>query len=51
MPIDFQQLIEKDVASRERLIADFISGMTDQYAYHYYSRLFDPGIGSFYEDV
>jgi len=51
MPIDFQQMIEKKTAGKERLIADFISGMTDRYAYQYYGRLFEPGIGSFYEDV
>ncbi len=51
MPIDFQQLIDAKVAPKERLIADFISGMTDRYAYYYYSRLFEPGAGSFYEDV
>lgn len=51
MPFDFQQLVEQGVASRERLVADFISGMTDRYAYYYYRRLFEPGIGSFYEDV
>jgi dGTPase len=51
MPIDFQQLLRKNIASRERLVADFISGMTDRYAFYYYGRLFEPGIGSFYEDV
>jgi dGTPase len=51
MPIDFQQLIEKKIAPKERLVADFISGMTDRYAYSYYSRLFEPGAGSFYEYV
>jgi Phosphohydrolase-associated domain len=47
MPINFHQPIDKDDAPRERLIADFISGMTDRYAYYYYGRLFEPGIGSF----
>ena len=51
MPIDFRQMIDAKVTTKERLIADFISGMTDRYAYHYYSRLFQPGVGSFYEDV
>jgi dGTPase len=51
MPIDFQQLVNREVASKDRIIADFVSGMTDRYAYHYYGRLFEPGTGSFYEDV
>lgn len=51
MPFDFQQLIEQGAASKQRLVADFISGMTDRYAYYYYRRLFEPGSGSFYEDV
>jgi dGTPase len=51
LPRDFQELIEQDPAMRKRLIADFISGMTDTYAMNYYARLFEPGEGSFYEDV
>jgi dGTP triphosphohydrolase len=37
--------------SKERLVCDFIAGMTDKYAYVYYSRLTQPGAGSFYEFV
>jgi dGTPase len=52
LPLDFQQLINgKEFGSKERLVADFIAGMTDSYAYGYYKRLMHPGIGSFYEDV
>jgi dGTPase len=52
LPLDFQELIkEKQFGSKERLIADFIAGMTDRYAYLYYKRLFHPDTGSFYEDV
>ena len=51
LPLDFQEYIEQRMASRERLIADFIAGMTDRYASAYYRRLFEPGAGSFYEDV
>jgi dGTP triphosphohydrolase len=52
MPLDFQELIEaKEFGAKERLVADFIAGMTDRYAYLYYKRLFHPGAGSFYEDV
>ncbi len=52
LPRDFQQMIEsKKFGSKERLVADFIAGMTDSYAYEYYGRLFHPGSGSFYENV
>jgi dGTPase len=52
LPRDFQELIKTGTfGSTERLVADFIGGMTDRYAYVYYSRLFQPGSGSFYEDV
>jgi dGTPase len=52
LPLDFQELIgAKSFGSKERLVADFIAGMTDRYAYDYYKRLFLPGAGSFYEYV
>jgi len=51
LPLDFQQLIEDHRATKERLVADFVSGMTVRYAYSYYNRLFQPCSGSFYEDV
>jgi len=51
MPLDFQEYIESNLESKERLIADFVSGMTDRYAYAYYGRLYQPGSGSFYEYV
>jgi dGTPase len=54
LPLDFQELINapgQKFGSKERLVADFIAGMTDSYAYGYYKRLMHPGIGSFYEDV
>ncbi len=53
LPLDFQEMIqsEEEFGTKERLVADFISGMTDRYAYAYYSRLTQPGIGSFYEFV
>jgi dGTPase len=51
LPLDFQQLLEQNRGTKERLVADFVSGMTDHYAYSYFSRLFQPGAGSFYEDV
>jgi dGTPase len=52
LPLDYQEMIRSgDFGSKERLIADFISGMTDRYAYSYYNRLTLPGSGSFYEFV
>jgi dGTPase len=52
LPLDFQELIQsKEAGSKPRLVADFIAGMTDQYAFAYYKRLFQPDSGSFYEDV
>ncbi len=51
LPLDFQEYIKDEVDTRERLIADFIAGMTDKYAFAYYQRLFEPGTGSFYEYV
>jgi dGTPase len=51
LPRDFQELIGKDDQNAKRIIADFVSGMTDTYASEYYQRLFQPGEGSFYEDV
>lgn len=52
LPLDFQQMIDaKTYGPAPRLVADFIAGMTDRYAYSYYSRLTQPGSGSFYELV
>ncbi len=42
-------LHEGDEPARKRVICDFLSGMTDSYAARFYSRLFVPGEGSFYE--
>lgn len=51
LPLDFQELLDSGRGTKERIVADFVSGMTDRYAYSYYNRLFQPGIGSFYEYV
>jgi dGTPase len=51
LPLDFQQLLKQSRGTKERLVADFVAGMTDRYAYSYFNRLFQPGAGSFYEDV
>ena len=42
-------LLDGDELARKRVICDFLSGMTDSYAMRFYSRLFVPGEGSFYE--
>ena len=42
-------LCEDDEPARKRVICDFLSSMTDSYAMRFYSRLFVPGEGSFYE--
>ncbi|MCS6927592.1 MAG: dNTP triphosphohydrolase, partial [Candidatus Binatia bacterium] len=42
-------LRDGDECARKRVVCDFLSGMTDSYAMRFYSRLFVPGEGSFYE--
>jgi dGTPase len=42
-------LLAGDDTARKRVICDFLAGMTDFYAMRFYSRLFLPGEGSFYE--
>ena len=44
-------LLTGDEAARKRVICDFLAGMTDSYALRFYSRLFVPGEGSFYETL
>ena len=47
---DYEQaLLDGDETARKRVICDFLAGMTDSYAMRFYSRLFVPGEGSFYE--
>ena len=47
---DYEQaLLEGNETARKRVICDFLAGMTDSYAMRFYSRLFVPGEGSFYE--
>lgn len=45
LPYDYQELLsdQPDQASKIRVIADFLAGMTERYAMEYYSRLFLPG--------
>ena len=42
-------LAADDESARKRVICDFLASMTDSYALRFYSRLFVPGEGSFYE--
>jgi dGTPase len=36
------RLVEADGQPRERIVTDYIAGMTDRYALQEYQRLFDP---------
>ena len=42
-------LLDGNEPARKRVICDFLANMTDSYAMRFYSRLFVPGQGSFYE--
>jgi len=42
-------LVRGSESDRKRVVCDFLAGMTDAYAIRFYSRLFVPGEGSFYE--
>jgi dGTPase len=42
-------LTEGNEPARKRVICDFLANMTDSYAMRFFSRLFVPGQGSFYE--
>ena len=42
-------LLDGNKPARKRVICDFLANMTDSYAMRFYSRLFMPGQGSFYE--
>lgn len=44
MPERFRRLAE--IEGKERVVADYVSGMTDGYAQREYARLFHPGPGS-----
>lgn len=44
-----QTFLDGDEPARKRVICDFLANMTDSYAMRFYSRLFVPGQGSFYE--
>jgi len=42
-------LLDGNEPARKRVVCDFLANMTDSYAMRFYSRLFVPGQGSFYE--
>lgn len=41
--------IENDKERKMRVICDFISGMTDDYAIRFYDKLFSPNKGSIFD--
>jgi len=46
LPDDYEEMYKKDAgdkASQARVVADFISGMTDEYAQRVYAALYSPG--------
>ena len=51
LPASFKKLWREseDEFGQKRIICDFISGMTDQYANRFYQRLFIPGHGSVFD--
>ena len=51
LPISFQILWEKAKSEQDqnRIVCDYIAGMTDQYANRFYERLFLPGYGSVFD--
>ena len=51
LPSSFQILWKdaKNVRDQNRIVCDYIAGMTDQYANRFYERLFLPGQGSVFD--
>jgi len=51
LPSSFQILWKKakSVGDKNRIVCDYIAGMTDQYANRFYERLFLPGHGSVFD--
>jgi dGTPase len=51
LPSSFQILWKeaKSVRDQNRIVCDYIAGMTDQYANRFYERLFLPGHGSVFD--
>ncbi|HIU02330.1 MAG TPA: deoxyguanosinetriphosphate triphosphohydrolase [Candidatus Onthocola gallistercoris] len=42
LPVEYQEMGERTSASRERVVCDYIAGMTDQYAISVYEELYVP---------
>ncbi len=42
LPLKFQKRIKEGIDSKKQVICDYISGMTDRYAYDEYKRCFEP---------
>ena len=42
LPEEYFIMIEKNHETRERVVCDYIAGMTDQYSMHKYEELFVP---------
>ena len=53
MPLDCRKLhqLQKDEGDKQRVIADFIAGMTDRYAVEYYGRLVSDSPASIFKDL
>jgi len=53
LPSSFQILWKraKSVRDQNRIVCDYIAGMTDQYANRFYERLFLPGHGSVFDRI
>ncbi len=51
LPRDIQERLEQGGESPERIICDYIAGMTDEYATKIYERLFMPRQGSLFQKI
>lgn len=49
LPHDFREILDAGNVSRERVVCDYIAGMTDSYALRLYSRLTESDIHSIFE--
>jgi len=49
LPHDFREILDTTNVSRERVVCDYIAGMTDSYALRLYSRLTESDIHSIFE--
>lgn len=49
LPADFRKMLEKKEATQQRIVCDYIAGMTDAYILRLYSRLVESDIHSVFE--